>query len=95
VRSESNRGLRCSVASKAVETMTATSKRVLIDGPAANKSFIADASYQLKNAATRFGVYQSRSLNKRFKGGFTLKKKLRFLFYPAFPEPCRHLWQHK
>ncbi|HEY5138880.1 MAG TPA: hypothetical protein VIJ25_06105 [Methylococcales bacterium] len=28
--------------------MTATSRRVLIDGPVANKSFIADASYQLK-----------------------------------------------
>jgi hypothetical protein len=48
VRSESNRGLLYSVASKAVEAMTATSRRVLIDGPVANKSFIADASYQLK-----------------------------------------------
>ena len=52
MRSESSRGLLCSVASKAVEAMTATSKRVLIDGPVANKSFIADASYQIKNAAT-------------------------------------------
>jgi len=48
VRSGSKRGLRCSVASKAVDAMTATSRRVLIDGPVANKSFIADASYQLK-----------------------------------------------
>ena len=48
VRSEFNPGLLCSVASKAVEAMIATSRRVLIDGPVANKSFIADASYQLK-----------------------------------------------
>jgi hypothetical protein len=53
VRSEFNPGLLCSVASKTAEVMTATSRRVLIDGPVANKSFIADASYQLKNTATR------------------------------------------
>jgi hypothetical protein len=53
VRSESNRGLLCSVASKAVEAMIATSRRVLIDGPVANKSFIADASYQLKKCCNQ------------------------------------------
>ena len=41
-------GLLYSVASSAVEAMTATSRRVLMDGPVANKSFIAGASYQLK-----------------------------------------------
>ena len=64
MRSESNRGLLCSVASKAVEAMTATSRRVLIDGPVANKSFIADASYQLKDAATRVKVIAK---NKRHR----------------------------
>ena len=44
VRSESSRGLLCSVASKAVDAMIATSRRVLMDGPVANKSFIAGAS---------------------------------------------------
>lgn len=53
VRSGSNRGLLCSVASKAIDAMTATSRRVLIDGPVANKRFIAVASYQLKIAVTR------------------------------------------
>ena len=52
-RSEFNPGLLCSVASKAVEARTATNKRVLIDGPVANKSFMADASYQLKNTVAR------------------------------------------
>jgi hypothetical protein len=61
VRTESNRGLLYSVASKAVEAMIATSRRVLIDGPVANKSFIADASnYQLKNAATGIRYAQSQ-----------------------------------
>jgi hypothetical protein len=31
-----------------MEAMIATRSRVLIDGPVANKSFIADVSYQLK-----------------------------------------------
>jgi hypothetical protein len=49
VRSASRRGgLLYSVASNAVDAMTATSRRVLMDGPVANKSFIAGASYQLK-----------------------------------------------
>ena len=53
VRSGSNRKLLCSVASKAVDTMIATSRRVLRDGPVANKKFIAVASYQLKIAVTQ------------------------------------------
>ena len=56
VRNESSRGLLCSVASKAVDAMIATRRRVLIDGPVANKSFITGASYQLKNAVTWVGV---------------------------------------
>jgi hypothetical protein len=59
VRTGSNRGLLYSVASKAVEAMTATSRRVLIDGPVANKSFIADASYQLK--VLQFGLGRPKS----------------------------------
>lgn len=34
--------LLCSVVSKAIEAMTATNKRVLIDGPLANISFIVN-----------------------------------------------------
>jgi hypothetical protein len=58
VRSESNRGLLCSVASKAIEAITATSRRVLIDGPVANKSFIANASYQLKVLQPELGMQE-------------------------------------
>jgi hypothetical protein len=44
VRNESDLTLLCSVTSKAMEAMIATRSRVLIDGPVANKSFIADVS---------------------------------------------------
>jgi hypothetical protein len=50
-RSESSRWLLCSVISKATEAIIATSKRVLMEGPVANKSFIAGRLLiQLKNS---------------------------------------------
>jgi hypothetical protein len=55
------------MASKIVEAITAAKRRVLSDGPVANKSFIVDASYQLKDQVS--GQMPGYCQNKRFKGG--------------------------
>ena len=44
---ESKRWLVCSVISKATDAIIATSKRVFMEGPVANKSFIAGCLFKV------------------------------------------------
>ena len=47
-----------SIVNSAIEAMTAISRRVWIEGPSANNSFIAEVSYQFKKRAAKVGGFK-------------------------------------
>jgi hypothetical protein len=43
----------CSIVNRTIEAMIAMNRRVWMDGPSANNSFIAEVSYQFKKRAAK------------------------------------------